>query len=68
MSYSVKEIPPLLDPKRIKRDLGGPGVTKIYELLRDRKLRAVKIGRSTRVVGQSYVEYMANLPEYGAAP
>jgi hypothetical protein len=60
----IKEIPPLIPPHDIKPKFGGPGVTTIYMLLAEKKLRGVKIGRNTRIVGKSYVEYMGSLPDY----
>ncbi len=56
------------------RPLGGPGRAKAYEEIRKGKLRAVKSGRSTRILAVDFRQYMAELPAIkpavgeGAAP
>lgn len=41
---------------------GGPGRTKLYQAIRRGELRARKVGRSTIVVHEDYLEYLKNLP------
>jgi excisionase family DNA binding protein len=43
-------------------EAGGPCRAKIYEEIRDGKLRAVKIGRSTRILRDDLQAYFAALP------
>lgn len=45
----------------------GFGKTVIYELLRDKKIRAKKLGAKTLIEFASVDEYMASLPAYGEA-
>lgn len=45
----------------------GFGKTTAYELLRDRKIRAKKLGAKTLIEFASVDEYLATLPEYGEA-
>lgn len=41
--------------------------TKTYELLRDKKIRAKKLGTKTLIEFESVDEYVASLPAYGEA-
>jgi hypothetical protein len=41
---------------------GGPRRAKLYDEIRRGRLRAVKIGRSTRILVSYYKEYLASLP------
>lgn len=45
----------------------GFGKTTAYELLRDRKIRARKLGAKTLIEFASVDEYLATLPSYGEA-
>ena len=42
----------------------GAGRTTTYELLKSRRLEAVKVGRSTRIKRESADAWVASLPEY----
>jgi hypothetical protein len=54
---------PLIEPDvRISCKAGGPGRAKLYDEIRRGRLRAVKIGRSTRILVSDYQEYLASLP------
>lgn len=44
-------------------DLTGLGVTSIYSLLGQGKLRAKKAGARTLVTGESLAAYLASLPD-----
>jgi hypothetical protein len=44
------------------KPLGGPGRDKAYKEIREGKLRAVKNGRSTRILAVDFRQYMAELP------
>jgi len=52
------DLPVLLSTKRTKTELGGIGQTKLYELLANGDLVAVKIGRKTLITRQSLVEFI----------
>ncbi|MCL9998662.1 MAG: hypothetical protein NBV68_04720 [Erythrobacter sp.] len=41
--------------------------TKTYELLRDKKIRAKKLGAKTLIEFASVDEYVASLPNFGEA-
>ncbi|MBF9151653.1 helix-turn-helix domain-containing protein [Novosphingobium jiangmenense] len=43
----------------------GFGKTTAYELLRDKKIRAKKLGAKTLIEFASVDEYLANLPAFG---
>lgn len=43
----------------------GWGKTTTYELLRDKKIRARKLGTKTLIEFASVDEYLASLPTYG---
>lgn len=45
----------------------GWGKTTTYELLRDKKIRARKLGAKTLIEFASVDEYLATLPAYGEA-
>lgn len=45
----------------------GFGKTLAYELLRDKKIRARKLGSKTLIEFASVEEYLASLPTYGEA-
>jgi excisionase family DNA binding protein len=51
-AYTVKEL----------QAVGGPGRAKAYEDIRAGKLRAVKLGRSTRILADDFERYLASLP------
>jgi excisionase family DNA binding protein len=44
------------------KDASGLGNTKIYELIGQEKLKAIKAGRRTLVVAESLHAYLASLP------
>ena len=43
-------------------EAGGPGRAKLYDEIRKGRLRAVKIGRSTRILLTDFQSYLASLP------
>lgn len=43
------------------------GRTKLYELLKDRRIRAKKLGAKTLIEFASVDAYLADLPDYQAA-
>lgn len=40
--------------------------SSVYRLIREKKLRAVKVNGSTRITPQDEARFIANLPEMGA--
>jgi len=51
-----------LTVKEVKQ-AGRPGRTKLYEEIRKGRLRAVKFGRSTRILADEFERYLASAPE-----
>jgi excisionase family DNA binding protein len=43
-------------------EAGGPGRAKMYEEIRNGRLRAVKIGKSTRILVADFQAYLTSLP------
>lgn len=43
------------------------GESTVWKLIKEKRLRAVKMGRSTRVLPQALDEFIAGLPEIGEA-
>jgi excisionase family DNA binding protein len=41
---------------------GGPRRAKLYQEIRSGRLRAVKMGRSTRILVTDFKQYLASLP------
>ena len=48
-----REMPLLLDPVRACRELGGISERTLFNLIRNRKLERVKLGRLVRVTSES---------------
>lgn len=53
----------LLDEPNARRELGGIGRTKFYELLANGELRSVKVGRRRLVPANAIVEYVQRLEQ-----
>jgi excisionase family DNA binding protein len=47
---------------------GGPRRAKLYQEIRSGRLRAVKMGRSTRILVNDLKEYLATLPAIEPKP
>ena len=57
--------PPYIPLRRLKdAPYHGPGPTKTYELLKQRKLRAVRTPWGTMVTGESFAALMASMPTF----
>lgn len=54
----------LLSKDEARKALGGLGVTKFYQLLNEKKLEAVKIGKSLRVKRSEIERFISALPSY----
>jgi excisionase family DNA binding protein len=46
---------------------GGPRRAKLYDEIRKGRLRAIKIGRSTRILVDDFRKYLASLPTISPA-
>lgn len=54
-------VPRLLLTPEQAADTLGLGRSRVYELMRDRQIRSVKIGRSRRIPHASLLDFVANL-------
>jgi len=54
----------IIDPAEAKKELGGIGNSKMYELLNAGKLEGVKIGKSLKIRKRSIRKLLAELPAY----
>ena len=58
---SPEEMPPILFSTAEVARLLGIGRCRVYDLIRWRELRSVKVGASRRVSARALAEYVANL-------
>jgi excisionase family DNA binding protein len=49
-------------------ELGGPKRDKAYKEIKAGRLRAVKIGRHTRILSDDFQKYLSSLPAIAAQP
>lgn len=49
-------------------EVAGLGRTKIYQEIKEGRLRAVKLGRGTRILVDDLKHYLAHLPALSSAP
>jgi hypothetical protein len=57
----ISEIPPIASIETAQRLLGDAGRTAIFELMRRGELDRVKLGRSTKISGESLRRYIGKL-------
>lgn len=58
--------PRLISLQQARQELGGIGRTKLYALVRDGHLVALKIGSKTVICAASVEVFVASLPRVGA--
>jgi excisionase family DNA binding protein len=58
---SPAEVPPILFSTAEAARLLGIGRCRVYDLIRWRELRSVKVGASRRISARALAEYVANL-------
>ena len=58
---SPEEMPPILFSTAEVARLLGIGRCRVYDLIRWRELRSVKVGASRRISARALAEYVANL-------
>jgi excisionase family DNA binding protein len=58
---SADEIPPILFSTAEVARLLGIGQCRVYDLIRQRELRSVKVGASRRISARALAEYVAEL-------
>jgi excisionase family DNA binding protein len=57
----AEEMPPILFTTDEVARLLGVGRSRVYDLIRQRELRSVRVGASRRVSARALCEYVANL-------
>lgn len=73
MSENVKEnyslmfttYPDIVDITQMRKMLGGIGVTLAYKLLKQRKIKSLKIGREYRIPKSCIIQYLLDIKENG---
>ena len=58
---SAEEIPPILFTTEEVARLLGIGKCRVYDLIRQRELRSVKVGASRRISARALSDYVAHL-------
>ena len=61
------DAPPLAYPVNTFAKAIGVGRSKIYEEIRNGRLRAKKLGGRTLIIGKDASEYLSRLPDVNAA-
>lgn len=73
MSENLKEnyslmfttYPDIVDITQMRKMLGGIGVTLAYKLLKQRKIKSLKIGREYRIPKSCIIQYLLDTKENG---
>ena len=50
--------PDIVDITQMRKMLGGIGVTLVYKLLKQRKIKSLKIGREYKIPKSCIIEYL----------
>lgn len=64
---NTNTVPRLLLTPEQAADALGLGRSRVYELMRDRRLRSVKVGRSRRIPYTSLLDFVQHLEELANA-
>lgn len=57
--------PDIVDITQMRKMLGGIGVTLAYKLLKQRKIKSLKIGREYRIPKSCIIQYLLVIKENG---
>lgn len=57
--------PDIVDITQMRKMLGGIGVTLAYKLLKQRKIKSLKIGREYRIPKSCIIQYLLDIKENG---
>jgi hypothetical protein len=68
VSKYIDGLPPFLSIHSACEVAGGCSPAKMYVLMGDRKVRALKMGDKTLIDTASLLDFLANLPEAKIAP
>lgn len=55
--------PDIVDITQMRKMLGGIGVTLAYKLLKERKIKSIKIGREYKIPKSYIIEYLLDVKE-----
>ena len=62
-SLMFTSYPDIVDITQMRKMLGGIGVTLAYKLVKERKIKSIKIGREYKIPKSYIIEYLLDLKE-----
>lgn len=62
-SLMFTSYPDIVDITQMRKMLGGIGVTLAYKLLKERKIKSIKIGREYKIPKSYIIEYLLDAKE-----
>lgn len=62
-SLMFTSYPDIVDITQMRKMLGGIGVTLAYKLLKERKIKSIKIGREYKIPKSYIIEYLLDVKE-----
>ena len=62
-SLMFTSYPDIVDITQMRKMLGGIGVTLAYKLVRERKIKSIKIGREYKIPKSYIIEYLLDIKE-----
>lgn len=60
-SLMFTSYPDIVDITQMRKMLGGIGVTLAYKLLKERKIKSIKIGREYKIPKSYIIEYLLDI-------
>lgn len=62
-SLMFTSYPDIVDITQMREMLGGIGVTLAYKLVKERKIKSIKIGREYKIPKSYIIEYLLDVKE-----
>lgn len=62
-SLMFTSYPDIVDITQMRKMLGGIGVTLAYKLLKEKKIKSIKIGREYKIPKSYIIEYLLDVKE-----
>ncbi len=62
-SLMFTSYPDIVDITQMRKMLGGIGVTLAYKLVKERKIKSIKIGREYKIPKSYIIEYLLDIKE-----
>lgn len=59
-SLMFTNYPDIVDISQMRKMLGNIGITLAYKLLKERRIKSIKIGREYRIPKSCIIEYLLN--------